>query len=158
MAGGAETGGPARGFFECVGLLEGGFNALHDAELGDAVAGCDLVGFGGEVGQDDLEFASVAGVDDAGEGGDATDGEAAAVFDECAVGGRQFHGDAGADEAGGAGGELEGFAGEEVGGEVAEWTDVGVTRKLGGGVETLDFDGGIGRVRHTGLVSHGRRG
>ena len=105
------------------------------------MTGGDEVGLGGEVGEDDFELAAVAGIDDAGEGGDAAQGEAAAVFDEGTVGGGEFEGEAGADGLGGAGladgGEREGLGGEEVGGEVAEGTDVGVAGKLGGGQKAL---------------------
>ena len=93
----------AWGFGEGVGLFEGGLDALDDAELGDAVAWGDGLRFGGEVGEDDLELAAVAGVDDAGEGGDAADGEAGAVFDEGSVGGGELEREAGADGDGAAG-------------------------------------------------------
>ena len=153
----------AWGFGEGVGLFEGGLDALDDAELGDAMAGGDGLGFGGEVGEDDLELAAVAGVDDAGEGGDAAQGEAGTVFDEGAVGGGQFEREAGADGLRAAclagRGEGCGFGGEEVGGEVAEGAGVGVTRELRGGVEALDEDGGgisVGHESH-GFVSVARR-
>ncbi len=147
MAGGAEAGGTTGGLGEGVGLFEQGLDAEDDAELGEAVAGGDGVWVGGEVGEDDLELAAVAGVDDAGEGGDAADGEAGAIFDECAVGGGEFEGEAGANGEGGAGladrGEGDGFGGEEVGGEIAEGAGVGVAGELGGGEETLDADGRV---------------
>ena len=92
--------------------------------------GGDDVGLAGEVGEDDLELAAVAGVDDAGEGGDAAEGEAAAIFDEGAVGGGKLEGETGADGLGGAGiadgRKGDGLGGEEIGGEIAEGADVGV--------------------------------
>ena len=146
MSGRAEAGGAARCFGEGVGLFKGGLDAKDDAELGDAVAGGDRVGLGGEVGEDDLELAAVAGVDDTGEGGEAADGQAGAVFDQGAVGGGEFEGEAGADGEGGAGladgGEGDGLCGEEVSGEVSEGAEVGVAGDLGGGEEALDADGG----------------
>src|SRR5206468_8705770 len=78
-AGAAEASGTACGFGEFGDLLEGGFDALDDAELGDAVAGGDGVGQGVEVGEDDLDLAAVAGVDNASKGGEALEGEAGAV-------------------------------------------------------------------------------
>lgn len=147
-AGGAEAGVAAGGFGEGVGFFEGGLDALDEAELGDAVAGGDEVGVAGEVGEDDFELAAVAWIDDAGEGGDAAEGETAAIFDQGSVGGGEFEGEAGADGLGGTGladgGEGEGFGGEEIGGEIAEGADVGVTRKLRGGEQALDFDDGAG--------------
>lgn len=154
MTSGAEAGGAAGGFGEGVGLFEGGLDALDEAKLGDAVAGGNEVGIAGEVGEDDLEFAAVAGIDDPGEGGDAAQGEAAAVFDQGAVGGGKFEGEAGADGLGRVrladGRERDGFGGEEIGGEVTEGADVGVARELGGRQEALDLyswtggDKGIG--------------
>ncbi len=141
MAGRAEAGDATRGFGEGVGLFKGGLDALHHAELGDAVAGGDEVGLAGEIGEDDLELAAIAGIDDAGEGSDAAQGEAAAVLDEGAVGGGKFEREAGSDGLGGAGladgREGKGFGGEEVGGEIAKGTDVGVTGELGGGQKAL---------------------
>jgi len=119
VAGGAEAGGVAGGFGQGGGFFEGGLDALDDAELGDAVAGGYGLGFWGQVGDDDFEFAAVAGVDDAGEGGDAAEGEAGTVFDEGPVGGGELEGEAGADGLRGTGcaggGESGGFGGEEVG-------------------------------------------
>ena len=105
-------------------------------------------GLGGEIGEDDAELAAVAGVGDAGEGGDAAQGEAGAVFDQGPVGGGQLESEAGADGLGGAGppdgSEGDGFRGEEVGGEIAEGAEVGVAGQLCGGVEALDADGNHG--------------
>lgn len=146
MASGAEAGGSAGSFGEGVGLFEGGLKALDEAELGDAVTGSDEVGLSCEIGKDDLEFAAVSGINDAGKGSNAAQGEAAAVFNEGTVGGGKFEGEAGADGLCGAGvadgGEGNGLGGKEVGGEIAKGTDVGVAGKLGGGQEPLHLHDG----------------
>ena len=85
-SGRAEAGDAAGSFGQSICLFKGGFDALDDAELGDAVAGRDEVRVEAEVGEDDFELAAVAGIDDAGERGEAAKGEAAAIFDQSAVG------------------------------------------------------------------------
>lgn len=118
---------------------EGGLDALNDPQLGDAVAGKDGVGDGCEIGEDYFDLAAVAGIDDAGQGGEASQCHAGPVFDE----GTEVRGKAERD----AGGDGDGFAGlegpdgdgVEVGGEVAEGSGVGVAWKLRVGVKLLDF-------------------
>ena len=63
-------------FGQLVGFGKDGLDAFHDAQLGDAVAGRDGLGLGGKIGHHDAQLTTVAGVDDAGEGGDAAHGEA----------------------------------------------------------------------------------
>jgi hypothetical protein len=119
-------------------------DALDDAELRDAVAGGDGLGLGCEVSEDDLELASIAGVDDTGECGDAADSQAGTVFYQSAVSAGQLDRYSGADGLRGAfltdRSERCGFGGEEIGGEVAEGASVSVAGKLGGGVEALHTD------------------
>jgi hypothetical protein len=147
-AGGTEAGVVAWGFREHVGFFEVGLDALDDTELRDAMAGGDGLRFGGEIGEDDFELAAIAGVDDAGEGCDAAEGEAGAVFDEGAVGGRELEGKTGTNGKGAAslsGGCEDGrLGGEEVCGEIAVGAGVSVAGKLSGREKTLDEDGGIG--------------
>lgn len=145
VTGGAEAGGAAGGFGEGIGFFKGGLDALHHAELGDAVARGDEMGLVGEVGEDDFELAAIARVDHAGESGDAAQSKAAAVFDEGTMGRGKLKGEAGADGLGGAGltdgGEGEGFGGEQIGGKIAKGTDMGVAGKLGRRKQALDLDG-----------------
>jgi len=145
-SGGTEAGDAAGGFGEGVGLFEGGLNALDNAELGDAVAGGDGLGLGGEVGEDDPELAAITGVDDTREGGDAADGEAGAVFYQSAVRTGELDGNASADGLGTAfvagWGQRCGFGGEEIGCEVSEGAGVGVAGELGGGVKALHANRG----------------
>jgi hypothetical protein len=133
-AGGTEPGFATRCGHDGVGFFEDRFNALDDAELGDAMAEFDRLRCGIQVGQDNFYFAAIAAVDDAGERGDAAQSEAGTVLDERAVGRGKLHGKAGAHGLGSArlanGGQRKCFAGEEVGGEVAEWAGVGVAREL----------------------------
>ena len=158
MAGRAEAGGSAGRFGEGVDFFKGGLQTLDNAELGDAMAWSDGVRFGREIGEDDAELAAVARVDDPGEGGDAAEREAGAIFDEGSVSFGQFEGETGADGLGGSGlacgSELDGFGGEEIRGEIAEWPEVGVAGQLCGGVEALDADADGRGFR--GGVGHGR--
>jgi hypothetical protein len=95
---------------------------------------------GGEVGEDDFDLAAVAGVDDAGQGGEPAQGHAGTVFDQGAEAGGKGKREAGGDGDGFAGLERPGGDGMEVGGEIAEGAGVGVARKLGCGVQLLSLD------------------
>lgn len=141
--GAAEACCSAWSFGESGDFFEVGFDALNDAELGDAVAGFDLGCGLAEVGNDDADLAAVAGIDDAGECGESSEGEAGTVFDERAVSGWEFKREAGGDGDGGSGRERSGFGGVEVGGEITVGASVGVAGDVGCRVQLLDFD-----VRH----------
>ena len=152
-AGGTEAFGSAGSLGEGVGFGKDGLDALDDTELGDAMAGGDGLGFGGEIGENDFKLAAVAGINDAGEGGEAAQGETGAVFNQSAVSFGQFEGEPGGDCAGRAGfadrREHGGLRGEEIGGEVAIRSHVGVARQLRGRVKALDEDRGLrAGVRH----------
>ena len=111
------------------------FDSLDDAKLGDAIAGPDLVAEGREVGEDDLDLSAVAGVDDAGEGGDAFEGEAGAVFDQGSEALRETKREAGGNGDGVSGGDSAVRDGVQVAGEIAKGAGVSVAGDLCVGME-----------------------
>jgi hypothetical protein len=91
--------------------------------LGDFLAGFEFDGVVGQVGHDDKDFATVAGVDDATGGGEAAGGHGGTVTDKEAEGRAGLRvagldGDTGAEAEGGARGERYGFEAEDVVAEV----------------------------------------
>jgi len=119
--------------------------------LGDFFAGIEFERVFAEVGHEDEDFAAVAGVDDAGGGGDAFGGHGRAVADEQAeglAGGGVvgFNGDAGADADGGSGRERGRLQGEEVVAEV--FAGVGDLGGAGSGVKEF-------YTKHASMLEHG---
>jgi hypothetical protein len=152
--------GAAKPLFGAGGLFQG-FDGRDFAgkygngdHLGDFFAGIEFERVFAEVGHEDEDFAAVAGVDDAGGGGDAFGGHGRAVADEQAeglAGGGVvgFNGDAGADADGGVGCERGWLKGEEVIAEVF----AGVSDLRGAGSGVKEF-----YAKHDSMLEHGGDG
>ena len=121
--------GASEAFFSAGGVFKGfGFfyRAGEDVDrhhLGDFFAGLEFDGCVAEVGHQDKDFATVAGINDAAGCGDSACGHGGAVADQQAEGRAggwvaSFYSDAGADFCRGAGGEGGCFEGEDVIAEV----------------------------------------
>ena len=115
-------------------------DALNDAKLGDAIPGFDLVSHGREVGENDLDLAAVAGIDDAGKGGDAFQGETGTVFDEGSEAVREAERDAGGDGNGVSGSDSAVFDSVKVAGEIAVGAGMGVAGNLCAGMKFKNRD------------------
>lgn len=142
----------AESLFGAGGVFEGlnGFNGTGEDgdgnHLGDFFAGLELDGGVAKVGHEDKNLAAVAGIDDAGRGGDSFASHGGAVANQEAErdsggGMAGFDGDAGADPDSGAGSEQGGFESKQVIAEVL--AGVGDDRGAGGWVQELYTEHGL---------------
>ena len=161
MAGTAEAFFGAGGIFERVDRLDRAGEDWDGDHLGDFVAGADFERGVAEVGHEDEDLPSVAGIDDAGGGGDSFGSHGGPVTDQqaerCAGGWMAgFDGDAGADADGGLGGEDSSVQGEEVVAEV--FAGMGDDGSAGRGVEELDAEHEFYRRALEGIGGHRNAG
>jgi len=119
VVGAAEAFFGAGGVFECFGDFYRASEDVDGHHLGDLFSGLELYGSFAEVGHQDEDFATVAGIDNAAGCGDSACGNRGAIANQqaerCAGDGvAGFDSDAGADFYRGAGGEGGCFKGEDV--------------------------------------------
>lgn len=144
-AAGAEASVASVGFIQFVYLYEADRGDFLDDELGYAVAFVDLDVVGGvQVDEDNLEFSSVVGVDEARRVDyrqALLDGQAAAGLDEAGVAIGQGDGQPGRDQTAFEGLQDAVLVGAQIQAGIG---GMGVFGKLDGGVETLYVDGNAG--------------
>lgn len=144
-AAGAETSFASVGFIQFVYLYEVNRGDFLDDELGYAVAFVDLDVVGGvQVDEDNLEFSSVVGVDEARRVNyrqALLDGQAAAGLDEAGVAIGQGDGQPSRDQTAFEGLQDAVLVGAQIQAGIG---GMGVFGKLDGGVETLYVDGNVG--------------
>ena len=144
-AGGAETSVASVGFIQFVYLYEVDRGDFLDDELGYAVAFIDLDVVGGiQVDEDNLEFSSVVGVDEARRVDyrqALLDGQAATGLDEAGVAIGQGDGQPGRDQTAFEGLQDAVLVGAQIQAGIG---GMGVFGKLDGGIETLYVEGNVG--------------
>lgn len=144
-AGGAEASVASVGFIQFVYLYEVDRGDFLDDELGNAVAFVDLDVVGGvQVDEDNLEFSSVVGVDEARRVDYRQalfDGETATGLDEAGVAVGQGDGQPSRDQTAFEGLQNAVLVGAQIQAGIG---GMGVFGKLDGGVETLYVDGNVG--------------
>lgn len=144
-AAGAEASFASVGFIQFVYLYEVNRGDFLDDELGYAVAFVDMDVVGGiQVDEDNLEFSSVVGVDEARRVNyrqALLDGQAAAGLDEAGVAIGQGDGQPSRDQTAFEGLQDAVLVGAQIQAGIG---GMGVFGKLDGGVETLYVDGNVG--------------
>ena len=144
-AAGAEASVASVGFIQFVYLYEVDRGDFLDDELGYAVAFVDLDVVGGvQVDEDNLEFSSVVGVDEARRidyRQALLDGQAAAGLDKAGVAVGQGDGQPGRDQTAFEGLQDAVLVGAQIQAGIG---GMGVFGKLDGGIETLYVEGNVG--------------